>query len=176
MSNPNPCSLPTSLSATSPWLWDTPKDGAPHSLGSCASAQLLSGEGIVPHTHLTLPGHNVRPSKPSPLFLSLSAGSRFQLPPSTNLLSGAVGSDEVFPQPPLLQPTEADVPGTNWYCWHRARDLCHSTGCARPQTCSRWATAIPLKDGEMHSACSPFVSWLEYILQIFLVSSRLANE
>ena len=43
--------MPTSLSATSPQLWDTPRNGDPQPPGLLCSAALLFGEEIAPRIH-----------------------------------------------------------------------------------------------------------------------------
>ena len=69
-SNPTPpCPLPTSLSATSPRLWDTPGTVTPPLPGQlCHCLTALWEKELFLTANLNLPWHNVRPC---PLGLSL---------------------------------------------------------------------------------------------------------
>lgn len=49
ITKPNPKLLPVSLSATSSWLWSTPRDGDPHAPWAAVLAQHCSfGEARIP--------------------------------------------------------------------------------------------------------------------------------
>ena len=76
-----PCPPPTSLSARSPQLWNTPRDGDLPLRGQlchCITTLLEKGFSRIPN--LTLPWHNMRPS---PLILLLSPRSRGRTPLNT---------------------------------------------------------------------------------------------
>lgn len=61
------CPLPTSLGATSPWLWDTPRDGDPTTPGqlcqhlSALTEKKFCSAANIPQPLCTVPKHQTNP-------------------------------------------------------------------------------------------------------------------
>ena len=107
-SSPPPCPLTTSCSATSPQLWDASRDGDPTTPWAAVPLPHRSlGERIAPSSQPEPPlaQHQAIPSRPMAV-----PWEQRPTPPHTASFQVAAESQEVSPEPPLLQTEQPRFP------------------------------------------------------------------